>query len=82
MKGDVIEPDNSYDIPPEQLERLTHSYYQTKVVLDQDEANRIEQDNRVSECNIERRKCITASNVHSIASMRPTTNKEALTAKC
>ena len=40
--GDELQPDGNCDIPQEQLQSLMQSYYQNEVVVDTQEAQRIE----------------------------------------
>jgi len=77
--GDELQPDGNYDIPQEQLQSLMQSYYQTEVVVDMQEAERIEVETQLqASCEMwrqERRKRITASNVHKIVSLKPSTKR-------
>jgi len=77
--GDELQPDGNYDIPQEQLQSLMHSYYQNEVVVDTQEAQRIEVETQLqASCEMwrrERRKRITASNVHKIVSLKPSTKR-------
>ena len=67
------------DVTKEDLEQLKSSYYETKVVITEEEAQKIEQQTRNQADNEqwihERRIRITASNVGGIAKMREKTKK-------
>ena len=65
------------DIPSDELERLKANFYETKVVITEDEAKEVETNTRnQADCELwitERRKRLTASRVGNIAKMRKTT---------
>ena len=67
------------DIPPEHLEELKMSFYETKVVVSEEEAVEIEQRTRDQADSMqwlsERRKRMTASKVGGIAKMRQSTKR-------
>ena len=76
---DTILPDVTDDVSPEFLQELKMGYYQTKVVVTKDEAEKIERSTREQASSevwkSERRKRLTASKVAAIAKMRKTTKR-------
>lgn len=77
--GGISPDDISDDISQQDLDQLKTSFFQTKVAITQDEANKIEEETRdQAENNLwmnERRKRITASKVGSIVKMKETTKR-------
>ena len=75
----TILPDVTDDVSPEFLQELKMGYYQTKVVVTKDEAEKIERSTREQASSevwkSERRKRLTASKVAAIAKMRKTTKR-------
>ncbi len=79
-RDDGITPEEvTEDVPLEHLKNLQTTFYDTKVVVTQEEAMEIEENTRNQaesmEWLVERRKRLTASKVGSIAKMRKTTKK-------
>ena len=75
----VIPDEVTDDIPPDYLEEMKTSYYNTKVCVSAEEAVKIEQSTRQQaesdQWKSERRKRVTASHVGGIIKMRKTTKR-------
>ena len=74
-----VEPDEVSDVSQEHLDSLKQRFYQTKVVVNQEQAYQVEELTRsqgdTEMWMEERRKRLTASNIGTIAKMRPATKR-------
>ena len=74
---ETVLPDEADDLSHHHLEQIKVGYYETKVVVKSETINFIERQTINQDDNelwiIERRKCITASNIGSISKMTQTT---------